>query len=327
MKNKDFPTYQEIDHSLIQSVHPLFQFSPSDKLRLRTACEAVIFTNFEYATSVGVEQRLWNVHTMINSRYRKLMDHHKKGHKNHVERRATAKHYADFIKTTQFFYKSYIQRLGSHFDGMEELHRIAHSLSLSLLTADEPVVTSPEVKGLVDLSCHSALLHLGDLSRYRNALRTKDRSWEPAMGYYTLANDFLPANGLAHNQMAVIALADENHLDAVYHIYSALSTETPPEVAKGNLETEFKKIITAWEKKLPHQHTDNLSMLCRWFVILHAKFYRGIDFSTREELEKEVLSRVTSLLKGQAFGEVLHKLVIVNIAAQAFAKQRYQEGT
>ncbi|KAH6715322.1 hypothetical protein BKA61DRAFT_351459 [Leptodontidium sp. MPI-SDFR-AT-0119] len=305
LKRDPPPTYDETEHAISQ---------------LRISSEAVIFADFEFATAVKAEGRLWDAHTLINGRYRRLMEKVKKQQKNHVERRSLAKHYADFIKTSQFFYKGYIQRLASHFDGLHGLRQIASSLSLSTLTVDRRVQVSPQVERLIERSCHSTLMRLGDLSRYRNSFRTKDRSWEPALGYYALANDFCPENGYAHQQMAVIALAEENHLDALYHLYRALSTKEPHQLASGNLEHEFKKIIGAFERKLPQPKTDKVSMLCGWFVLLHAKFADGVDFTaTREELEREILSRLSLLLKEQTFGDTLEKLVIINIAAQYIA--------
>lgn len=295
--------------------------------RLRIACEATIFADFEYASSLKIEQRLWDAHILINNRYRKLMDKYRKGdsRKSHVERRGTTKHYADFIKTSQFFYKGYIQRLAAHFNGMQGLRRIAHRLSLSTLSVDDPAQVSAKVEQLIELSCHATLLRLGDLSRYRNTIRTKDRSWEPALGYYALANDLCPDLGSAHNQMAVIALADGNHLNAVYHLYRALTTGEPHPLAKNNLEVEFKKIVTAWEKKSPQQTNDPASTLAWWFVLLHAKFYEGDEFSTtRQELEKEILSRMALLSKEKEFAETLEKVVIVNIAAEYFSQAKYR---
>ncbi|KAF4634601.1 hypothetical protein G7Y89_g3498 [Cudoniella acicularis] len=302
------------------------RFDDVDNLisQLRVTCEGTIFLDFEYATKVGVEKHLWDAHVMINQRYRKIVDHYRQGdYKKHiVERRKLEKRYADFIKTSQFFYKGYIQRLASHFSGLKELRRIAHRLSLSTLTADERIKVAPEVEESIDKSCHATLLRLGDLSRYRNNLRTKDRSWEAALGYYQLANDLIPTDGSAHNQMAVIALADGNHLDAVYHLYRALAVDDPHLLAKGNLELEFKKITSAFDKKRSQPKTDSLSTLIWWFVLLHARFYEGVDFSTREELENEVLSRIALLLKEQSFGEIFEKLVLINIAAEYFATHK-----
>lgn len=297
----------------------------SDSSRLRLACEGTIFLDFEYAHQQDVERELWNAHVRINQRYRKILDHYRLAEqKKHVEKRKMEKRYVDFIKTSQYFYKGYIQRLASHFAGLKELRRIAHRLSLSPLTVDKRVQVSPNVEHLIDMSCHATLLRLGDLSRYRNNIRTKDRSWETALGYYGLANDLAPNDGSAHNQMAVIALADTNHLDAVYHLYRALAIDEPHELARGNLEIEFKKITLAWEKQRSQPKTDSLTTLIWWFLLLHAKFYEGVDFPTHAELENEVLSRLALLLKEREFDEVLHKFVVINISAEFFAGQKVQ---
>jgi hypothetical protein len=283
-----------------------------------------MFLDFNYAANSSIGKRLWDAHTLINSRYRKLLDRYRKGDQKKliVERRKFEKHYADFLKTSQFFYKGYIQRLASHFGGVPGLKRIAHRMSLDLVSVEQPLMATGELAVLLRISCHASLLRLGDLSRYRNMMRTRGRSWEPALAYYFLANGLCPESGTAHNQMAVIALADQNHLDAVYHLYRATTAQDPHPLARGNLDIEFKKIVTGWEKQRAMPKTDTLTTLIWWFVLLHSKFYDGLEFSTHEELENEVLSRLTLLLKEQSFGDTLEKFVLINIAAQAVALER-----
>ncbi|EPE34090.1 TPR-like protein [Glarea lozoyensis ATCC 20868] len=314
--------------SLLKDKAPRFDDVETLIEKLRLTCEGTIFLDFEFAQKESVERHLWDAHIKINGRYRKVVDHYRQGDKkkNVVERRKVEQRYVDFIKRSQFFYKGYIQRLASHFSGMKELRRIAHRLSLEALCVDERVKVSPEVEKLIDMSCHATLLKLGDLSRYRNNLRTKNRSWEPALGYYSLANDLDPNNGSAHNQMAVIALADGHHLDAVYHLYRAVAVNEPHPLAKGNLEIEFKKITAGWEKQRSQLKSDSLTTLVWWFVLLHARYYEGADFATREELEKEVLSRMALLLKEQQFGDTLEKFVLINIAAEYFAGEQVKGG-
>jgi hypothetical protein len=273
---------------------------------------------------VEVEKRLWDAHSLINQRYRKLLKHFRNGEKKNyvVEKRKLEKRYVDFIKTSQFFYKGYIQRLASHFAGMQGLRRIAHRLSLSLLSVDERVKVAPNIEDLIEKSCHATLLRLGDLSRYRNDLRTKDRSWEPALGYYTLASDLDPDSGSSHNQMAVIALSDENHLDALYHLYRAIVVEKPHPAAKGNLEIEFKKITAAFEKNSQPSPKDDIAKMVLWFVRLHAKLYKGVEFPGHQELENEFLHRLALLLKEQSFEQILEKFVLINFAAGYFAGEK-----
>lgn len=47
------------------------------------------------------------------------------GKKRPVERRKLEKHYLVFIKTSQKYYRDYVQRLASHFGGMPELEKVA----------------------------------------------------------------------------------------------------------------------------------------------------------------------------------------------------------
>lgn len=319
---------------MFKSLVPSVIVSDSQFSRLRLACETTIFLDFDYATTHKVEAHLWDAHSVINNRYRKIVGRFKaEDKKKHVvEKRKWEKRYADFLKTSQFFYRGYIQRLASHFDCLSELQKIAHRLQLSTLSAEDRIHVSRETNHRILLSCHATLLRLGDLSRYRNVLRNKDRSWVNALAYYSLANDLYPASGTAFNQMAVISLSEGNHLDAVYHLYRALAIEEPNPVAQGNLEIEFKKITSEWangtKKALSNgsgapTKAGNIALpLILWFVRLHAKIYKGEEFSEHDELENEVLSQMTVLLKEQSLEGTLDKIVLVNIAAENFAAER-----
>jgi hypothetical protein len=264
------------------------------------------------------------MHTTIKDRHKKLISASQtKDPKNLVAVRKLQKRYADFIKTSQYFYKGYIQRLASKFPAMKGLRRIAHRLQLETLSADELSIASAELERLIETSCHATLLRLGDLSRYRNEIRTKNRSWESALGYYSLAENLCPDSGSSHNQMAVIALADQNHLDAVYHLYRAMAIAEPYPMAQGNLEIEFRKITTAWEKNpVSIAKLGGEATLILLFVRLHARLYKGCDFMGHDELEKTVLSRLALFLKEQAFESTLEKFVIINIAAEYCAGAR-----
>lgn len=282
-----------------------------------------------------METALWEAHSSINKRYRKIVAKFKtpEQKKNTVERRKWEKRYADFLKLSQYYYKGYIQRLASHFEGLNELRIIAHRLTLSTLSIDPPVEVSESLARLILLSCHSTLLRLGDLYRYRNDLNTKDRSWEKANAHYGLANDLYPDSGSAFNQMAVISLADGNHLDAVYNLYRALAVKEPHPLAQSNLAIEFKKITSTWlgqgQAKAPSAGSPTnpaingpIGSMVLWFVRLHAQLYKGEEFPNHDELENEVLSQMTVLLKEQSLEGILDRIVLINIAAEYFAGVR-----
>ena len=179
------------------------------------------------------------------------------------------------------------------------------------------------------MSCHQTLIRLGDLSRYRESEQAgKEYNWGPAIGYYTLAGVIYPASGASHNQLAVIARADANHLRATYHLYRALAVEKPHPAARGNLELEFKKIHEAWEKgevianDLQSDGQGSEKALVGWFMRLHARCYNGVDFVEHDELENEVLSQLAVDLKERSLEGTLNKIIVINIAAEQFAIDR-----
>ena len=211
---------------------------------------------------------------------------------------------------------------------MKDLHVDCVSTALS---ADEPTEVSGTLAHDIFLSCHQTLVRLGDLSRWRETQSVaKDRDWGPAIGYYNLAGLIYPSSGASHNQLAVIALAETNHLSATYHLYRALAVEEPHPSAKDNLEIELKKIEEAWSKgelvkNDPVRKTQEpRKVLVGWFIRLHARCYRGFDFSEHEELESEVLSQLVVELKERSFENTLSKFVMINIAAEYFAGVRVQ---
>ena len=202
---------------------------------------------------------------------------------------------------------------------------------LIALSADEPTQVSGTLAHSILISCHQTLVRLGDLSRWRETQSvTKDRNWGPAIGYYILAGLVRPTSGASHNQLAVIALVDVNHLSATYHLYRALAVEEPHPSAKGNLEIEFRKIEDAWSNgKLiqtdPARNSQEPGKaLVGWFMRLHARCYNGLDFPEHEELESEVLSQLAVDLKERSFESTLNKFVMINIAAESFAGVRAQ---
>ena len=195
------------------------------------------------------------------------------------------------------------------------------------VAAQQPEISSkPRHQAL--LSCHDTLVRLGDLSRYRETeLVTKDRNWGPAIGYYDLAGTIYPASGASHNQLAVIALADGNHFRATYHLYRALTAQEPHPTAKGNLEIEFKKIRVAWGRGElivggPAVDGDAGKALLAWFVRLHARCYRGEEFSEHDELESEVLSQLAVDLKERSLDTTLQRFILITVAAEYFAESK-----
>ncbi|KAI9836318.1 MAG: hypothetical protein M1838_005083, partial [Thelocarpon superellum] len=309
-------TFQDIDHLIT---------------RYRDACEKTIFSDFDFATSKHVEARLWDAHGKINNKFRKNLGRFREehGNKKPVELRKMIKHYLDFIKASQRFYRAYVQRLSTQFGGVPELELVAQKFKVGG-AADLQSRPLPRNQRQILLSCHQTLVRLGDLSRYRESdLNTKEPNWGPAIGYYDLAGVIYPASGASHNQLAVIALADGNHFRATYHLYRALAADEPHPTARGNLEIELKKILAAWDKGElittgSGEKSDAARALLAWFVRLHARCYRGQDFAEHEELENEVLGQLVVDLKERSLDTTLPKVILTNVAAEFFAGVRVE---
>ncbi|KAI9374907.1 hypothetical protein BJX61DRAFT_224970 [Aspergillus egyptiacus] len=311
------PTFAEISHNISE---------------LRNACQNAILQEFEAARSIDIEGRLWDAHLKINSRFRKLLSRFREDNgkkKKPVERRKLEKHYLEFIKASQRFYRGYIQQLASRFGGIPELEKVSRKFNFDNLSAVPPTEPFGPLRKNILLSCHATLIRLGDLSRYRETeLVTKDRNWGPAIGYYDLATLIYPASGASHNQLAVIALADGNHLRATYHLYRALSAREPHPTANRNLEIEFKKVTSLWAKReliRPEDAGIPGRALAPWFVYLHAQCYKGADFPEHDELESEVISQLAVDLKERSLEGTLQKFCLVNIAAEDFSRARSDE--
>lgn len=237
--------------------------------------------------------------------------------------------------------------MSSHFGGIPELEKVARRFNfdgeqirfhyspgllteslvlLPDLSAQPPAKITDTLRKHILQSCHSTLVRLGDLSRYRETeLVSQDRNWGPAIGYYDLATVIYPASGASHNQLAVIALADGNHLKSTYHLYRALAAQEPHPSAKGNLEIEFRKVMHAWAKReliRPEDAGIPGRALAPWFVYLHAQCYKGLDFPEHDELESEVLNQLAVDLKERSLEGTLQKFCLINIAAESFAETR-----
>ena len=185
------------------------------------------------------------------------------------------------------------------------------------------------LRELILQSCHATLIRLGDLSRYRETeLQTKTRNWGPAIGYYDLATEMKPTSGASHNQLAVIALADENHLRAVYQLYRAVAIDEPHAAAKGNLGLEFKKILDRWQKQklIPPEEARMPGVALQvWFLCFHAKCFQGVEFKEHGDLENEILGQLAVELKERSVDSMLNKMTLINIAAEYVASVSIRE--
>ncbi|KAG6014565.1 hypothetical protein E4U43_006406 [Claviceps pusilla] len=301
----------------------LSQFVAIESLleKFRLSFVHTIFLDFQWAVKENAEEALWSLHTSINTEYRRIQGRLK--HTSHaVERRKVEKSYYNFLRVAQKFYKGYIQRLTARYD-VPELRRIAQGIEAQQMEGTDqisPVLT--ELRLMVLHSCHSTLLRMGDLSRYRAQARHKNSGYVTALTYYSLAHQLNPKSGHACHQMGIVHQNQGNHLDIVYYFYRSWTVESSHPLAKANLEAEFKSL------RLPrarHNASGTQDAFSLWFVKLHALFYKGENFSQQAELEGEIMHRLEMACHSEKSTETLLKMTLVNIAAHHVAAANYAE--
>ncbi|KAF5747938.1 hypothetical protein HS088_TW05G00669 [Tripterygium wilfordii] len=97
-------------------------------------------------------------------------------------------------------------------------------------------------KGLV--SCHSCLIYLSDLSRYKDLYwegDSKARDFAAASSYYTKACSLWPSSGNPHHQLAMVASYSGDALLAIYRYFRSLAVDNPFSTARDNLIVAFEK--------------------------------------------------------------------------------------
>ncbi|KAL9601723.1 MAG: hypothetical protein Q9219_002334 [cf. Caloplaca sp. 3 TL-2023] len=249
-----------------------------------------------------------------------------KSKKRPVEERKTAKPYLDFIKSSQRFYRGYIQELSSQFGSISELEAVARKFGSKQ--------TSTDLQHALLQSCHRTLIHLGDLSRYRETeidAKRKEKNWGPALGYYDLAITIYPSSGIPYNQLAIISKSEGDHARALYYLYRAQSALEPPPTALANLELELKKIHEAWERgdlavEADAQRESPHAKLQCWFPLLHSRCFGGFDPEDYEKLESNVLQQFAVGLKERSLEtNFVNRVIFSNIAADYTAGDRWQE--
>jgi protein SMG7 len=285
----------------------------------------VIWANVQYASQEAVDELLWATHVSVTNCYRKIITRIHRPDQI-VLKRKLEKLYTKYIKTTQDFYKGFLQRFCARYH-LQDLKRIVSKAKLEMEVPDEDQIDakSANISGIVTGIGHSTLIYLGDLSRYRTLMRAPERrSWEQALTYYSLANDLKPDSGFGHHQCGVIFTENSDHLSIVYHLYRSLASPEPHPNAFANLDRECKDLAKLQSRSL----SNDKEALLLWFVKLHAYLFKGDETRQHEELVEEVLHRLGTSLAQQIEEQenevdaALLKMVLINICAYHVSLQK-----
>ncbi|KAJ2899101.1 hypothetical protein MKZ38_003407 [Zalerion maritima] len=302
----------ELGECLPDAVDGVFEAVEKSLAEFRLGCVTTIFLDIEFAHQKDVEDSLWTTQTRINQSYRTALKHLRKTKAN-VVRNKVERRYLGYLKTSQQFYKAYIQRLASRYI-IPEIEEICLSLGLEPLPEKERVdPVAINVDGNISKSCYNTLIHMGDLSRYR--YQQSHKGIESGTTYYTLAQKLKPENGMAHHQMGVLYNEQGRHLEITYHFYRAAVCKEPHIHAIKNLQVEFNRALDNDFLQRRGGNNSSFEVLKSWFVRLHANFHRGQKFAEYEELENEVVHRLKLALKSNDASNAILQMLLVNFAA------------
>jgi len=275
------------------------------------------------------EGKLWQMHTEAKRYFHKaLSEARRNAQQSPVALREVTKLYLRFIKDSERFYREYIFALNHTFGGIHELEAVALKVKADGAgESSQPAVSSEQRKIALD-SCHRTLIYIGDLLRYRGSEKLdKTPDFGPAIGFYDLACTLRPTSGLGHHQRAVIALEQKHHLRAIYHLYRAIVVDEPHPNAANNLKLEFEKTSAAWgelvHKGPPGDPDASKNNLVGWFVRFHSMCFQGKPFRGHDDLEREVLGQMATVIKQRELDGTLVRMLMINMAAQVFATDRF----
>lgn len=323
---------RKLQHALRRKEPDYTALEPAlEKLRVRCGNLALLYLISDQSAE-QTEIKLWDAHVKVKDKFKTWLRTFRDGadKKRHVERRKAEKLYVDFIKASQRFYRAYIGRLIANFTNIPKVVDIAHKLGQDGLTVQDLKPATEEQVKILEASCKQCIIRLGDLSRWRESeLQLKERNWGPAKGYYDLALTLDPAEGHCYNQHAVIALANENHLGAVYYLHRAATVAQPNPLAPRNIQVEFKKIRELRNEEsyglMEKSGEDIVSTLEKRFLAFHATCYaKPYDFVAFQQKATDILGMIALCFqdcKHGLFDHFLQRACLVNMAAEALAKQ------
>ncbi|PHH82689.1 hypothetical protein CDD82_5139 [Ophiocordyceps australis] len=278
----------------------------------RLACVKTIFLDIEFAEHEKAGHTLWNLHGSIRTAFRRLI--RKTERLSQQNRSRVSQQYLAFLSTSRKFYKTFIQRLAARFD-VSELRLAVRGIKMAHANSDGSDCISPVDPSIAPKAitmCWAALLILGDLTRYI-ADETSAELLDKARSYYDLAHQIKPDHGHSFHQTALIRSSRHDRVEILYNFYRCMATTFTHPAAKGNLKEFFETLHT---ETFRDSNTDALGM---WFCKLHAFFYKGQPFKQQQELETEVIHKLTVACGDGSAGSKLIKLSLINISAEYIA--------
>ena len=187
---------------------------------LRNLYKSIILTDLDFALDKKVEQDLWSVCFKVPI----------SGLQSKSDRKNVFLNW--FVEGASGFYLVLLQEISSQCDTDSTLCK--RNIQLGIYNAPTYSV-KPKNESFLYI-CQHCLIHLGDLSRYRNLMGE-------AEGYYKQAVRVEPSSGHPYNQLALLETVRGDNLSTLFYYVRSLALKHPFPPARINLEKFFKQLL------------------------------------------------------------------------------------
>ena len=300
--------------------------SPPELLALvlnhvRKAVKVLAIRSLEVTCLDNFEDKLWDAHSGLEQRFRAaFLSQNTRGKRDLV----LARRYCSFIRDSQGYYREHIRLLDQRY-GLQEVRAIDQD---PLVQRDELYDDGYSLRNCVRRSYCAALIALGDLSRWRGQLLPEEAAdWKPARACYYSAGSVNPLSHVHHAKIALTYSNENDHFNALYHMYRSYSNLKDEEAMTIHVRREMVKIAQAnqdecLESRVScHQPSKNVVPLIANFLRVHCVYFlKEEPGPAHSELEKIFFDLWRTFMRSddcqELGGAVAAKMAVMNIVAQ-----------
>ncbi|CAG9815698.1 unnamed protein product [Phaedon cochleariae] len=273
----------------------------TNQQKLQTIYHQVLVLDLEYALDKKVEQDLWNIGFKNHiSSLQELARDKKNPNRSDCQALLTWA-----LEAASGFYITLLQELCNTFDVDLPFRRRGSVFGQT--TRNSELTDLPQTSSCLYI-CQYCLVHLGDISRYRNQ-RIQAES------FYKQAILVSPTSGHPYNQLALLEASQGNKLSTVFYYIRGIAVKNPFPASVTNLSSTLNSTI---DKECIQPDKIQTKMTVNEFVQLfmctHAYFHTCSELKQAELSVKSLNSVMTALVATQSFTkDDLMKISSINL--------------
>ncbi|ESN91761.1 hypothetical protein HELRODRAFT_96415 [Helobdella robusta] len=252
---------------------------------LQEIYQTLLTTDLEFALDKKVEQDLWKY--TFKKQISSLQCQGKDNKQGNLRKGEVQAGLNLFLKAASGFYLQLLQELTCWWKMDTPFNKQPYCIGI--IKEYPPIRTSKKFAHLNSYMyiCQDCLVHLGDISRYRDLI-------DQAQFYYKHAARLAPFNGQPYNQLAILEVQRGNKLSAVFYHMRGLALIHPFPVSEVNLMKFFNKISKdSYESRQKLASNEWIS----FFLQFHATIFLNLDLNKSEIRLNKILSTFNNNLE------------------------------